>query len=157
MTRKLVSKVLLPLTVFSALAMAAVFAEAAPATLPILGKNSSEVRAAGKTKTFECMVYPDRIVITRGFDGVTTTEERNFSIAGSLTAKIDDVLATKPQTKTTGPLEMSYSFFAFHSSAPGTQDTVILSSFNGTTGEDIYNPARGATMMRDMINTICGN
>ena len=157
MTRKLVRKIILPLTVFSALAMAAVFAEAASSSLPVLAKRSSEIRAAGKVKSFECMVYPDGITITRGFDGITTTEEKIFSMSGSLAAKIDEAIATKPQTKTNSVLDFSYSFVAFHASSSGIQDTVILSSLNGTTGEDVYNPAPSATMMRDLLNTICGN
>jgi hypothetical protein len=157
MSNKLVRKVILPLTVFSALAAAAVLAEASPSTLPILAKRTTEFRSAGKSRTFECLVYPDGITITRGFDGVTTTEEKNFSMQGSLSAKIDEVIATKPEEKKNSPLGLSYSFVAFRASASGIQNTVVLSSFDGKTGDDVYNPAPGAAMMRDLANTVCGN
>lgn len=157
MSNTLVRKVILPLTIFSALAAAAVLAEASPATLPILAKRTTDIRASGKTRTYECLIFTDGITVTRGFDGVTTTEEKNFSMQGSLAGKIDEAIATKPEVKKTGPISLSYSLVAFHASTSGIQDTVVLSSFDGKTGEDIFNPSPAAAMMRDLINTVCGN
>jgi hypothetical protein len=139
------------------LAAAAVLAEASPAGLPMLAKRTSELRASGKSRSYECLIYSDGIVVTRGFEGVITTEEKTFAMQGSLSSKIDEVIATKPELKKNRPIEISYSLVAFHASSSGIQETVVLSSFDGKTGDDIFNSAPASAMLRELINTVCGN
>lgn len=155
--KAIMRKVILPLTVFSALAAAAVVAEAAPSTLPVLAKRTSSVNASGQIRSFECLIHPDGIILTRNFGGIFTNEEKAFSITGSVAAKIDEVANTAPTLKKTSPLDFSYSIVAFRASASGIQDTVVLSSFDGVTGEDVFNSAPAAFLLRDLINTACGN
>lgn len=123
----------------------------------ILEKRQVTVAPSGATRTTECLVYADGVTVKRDIVGLQTTEEKNFKLGGNVDAKIAEVVATKPQTKTVGPLEYTYSMIAFYTTAAGARESVILSSFNGTTGEDIFNPSPASNHLRDVLNTACGN
>ena len=152
-----VFKLALSSLVFSALAIVTAQASAAPAKSPILTKRSSTVSSSGKTRSMECLVYADGASITRFMDGIVLTEEKAFKLSGTYDAKIAEVAATKPQTKVVGPLEYSYEMLAHRTSATGTQEDVIISSFNGVKGEDIFNPSSGAIILKEVLNSICLN
>lgn len=138
-----------------AITLIAVNVHAAPSTLPILAKRTSSTTATGKVRSTECMIHPDGLVITRNTHGIITTETREFTIQGDVETKIDEAIATKNEEKKSTPLEYSYAFVAFKTSASGIQNTVVLSSYNGTTGEDVFNPSTGAAILRDIMNSVC--
>lgn len=124
---------------------------------PILEKRQATTSPSGAVRTVECLVYADGITIKRDIVGILTTEEKNFKLQGAVDAKIAEVVATPPRTKTSGPLEYTYSILAYHTGASGAREAVTLSSYNGVTGEDVFNPSSAATQLRDVINSVCGN
>ena len=133
----------------------ALTSQAHAASATVLEKDSSEFYASGKTRTVKCTISLDSIVITRTFEGMTTTEERSFKVSGPIDAKIDDVSATKAEEKTNKPaLDMTYSFVAFKT---GSTTPVILSSYDGTTGAEVFNPAPSSGVLREILRTNCGN
>ncbi len=143
------------MTVVSAEASAE--ASAATAKSPVLSKTQNTISPSGKTRSSECLVYADGVTINRNIDGVLTTEEKFFKLSGAVDAKIDEVVATKSQTKVVGPMEFSYEMLAHRTSTSGAREAIILSSFNGIKGEDIFNPSSGATILKEVLNSVCGN
>lgn len=134
---------------------ATTIAQAAPSSLPVLAKRFKTVSTTGKVRSTECLVHPDGVVIYRSIDGIETTEERTFRITTSLAAKIDEAAAAKAETRTTAPLEFSFSQVAFRTSSSGIQDTVVLGSLDGPTGVEVYNPSGAALVLKEVLNSMC--
>ncbi len=150
---KTVSKLALTTLFFGTLATTV----ASAATSPILSKRQTTTTASGKTRSSDCRVFSDRVTIDRFVDGVTTSEEKTFKLGGNFESKIDEVIATKPQTKTVGPLEFSYDMVAYRSTSAGASEEIILSSFDGVKGIDIFNPSSAAVVLKDVMNSVCGS
>jgi len=130
-------------------------AEAAPTSLPVMAKRFSTISTTGKVRSTECLVHTDGAVIYSSIEGIKTTEVRNFQINTSLTSRIDEAAAAKVETRTTAPLEFSFSQVAFRTSSSGIQDTVVLGSLDGPTGVEVYNPSSAALILKEVLNSIC--
>ena len=129
------------------------FAEAASS--PILVKRLTEMTGSGKTRTTECAVSVDGVVITKEFDGITSVEEKAYKITGNIDAKMDDVAATKADVKKIAPTEFSYSSIAYRTSATGSRDALILGFYDGAKGEETQNFSTGAGVLRTVLNEAC--
>ncbi len=139
---------LLSIVVFGLLANTA---EAAP----VLIKRSSEVYGSGKVRTVHCEVSIDGVIITREYDGIVSTEEKSYKLAGAIDSKMDDVAATKAETKKITPSEFSYSSTAYRTSSAGGRDALVLSLYDGVKGEDTHNLSAGAGILRAVLNDAC--
>lgn len=145
----------LPVLALLGFSAAGVVASAAPTTLPVMAKRFKTVSTTGKVRSTECLVHTDGAVIYRSIDGIQTVEERNVQITTSLAAKIDEAASAKTETRTMSPIEFSFSQVAFRTSSSGIQDTVVLGSFDGPTGVEVYNTANAAYVLKELLNSIC--
>lgn len=142
------------LTLAIGLVLTAVTSQVHAASATVLEKSSTEFFSGGKVRTIKCSIALDGLVITRVFDGLTTTEEKSFKVSGPIDAKIDDVIATKSEEKTDKPsMDMIFSFAAFKT---GSTTAVVLSSYDGTTGANVFNPSNGAGILREILQANCG-
>lgn len=144
---------LLTLTIGLAL-VTALSTQAHAASATVLERKTTEFFTGGNIRTIKCSIALDGIVITRSFGGLTTTEEKSFNLSGPIDTKIDEVVTTKSEEKTEKPsMDMTFSFTAFKS---GSTTPVVLSSYDGTTGVNVFNPSSGAGILREILQTNCG-
>lgn len=128
---------------------------AVAATSPVLVKHTVESYGSGNVRTTDCAVSVDGVVITRDFAGLTSTEEKTLKLSGDINSKIDDVVATKAEPQKVSPADFSYSMVAYKTSAGGSRDVAVLSSFDGLKGEEVYNTSVGAGVLRNVLAGIC--
>lgn len=132
-----------------------VAADAAPGTLPVLAKRINVTTPGGKTNSFECLIHPDGIVITRSLDGIMSTEEKTFRLSTDIKTRVDGIAAQVPVTSTMAPTGESYSFVAFRTSAAGIQETVDLFKYDGATGQHTEAVSMDAYVLRELMNSVC--
>ncbi len=130
-------------------------ATAAPSTLPILAKRISSKNPNGKIRSSECLVFPDGVTIDNSIDGLEFSVERSGKVSSSIIARINEAASAKTSSVQRSALATSYSFVAFRTSAAGIQESVVLSSFDGTTGVEVSNPAPAAQVLKEVVNSLC--
>lgn len=130
-------------------------AAAAPSTLPILAKRMSSKNPNGKIRSSECLVFPDGVTIENSIDGLEFSIERSGKVSSSIITRINEAASAKTSSVQRSALATSYSFVAFRTSAAGIQESVVLASFDGTTGVEVSNPAPAAQVLKEVANSLC--
>ncbi len=130
-------------------------ASAAPTTLPLLAKRLTSKNPGGKTRSSECLVYPDGVTINNSVDGLEFSIERSGSVSSSITTRINEAAAAKTASTQRTPITTSYSLVAFRASASGIQESVVISAFDGNTGIETTNPAPAAYVLKEVANSLC--
>ena len=129
-------------------------ARAETASAAMLEKTSTEMFSTGHTRVVKCSVSANAVSITRTFEGLTSTETKNFTLAGDLDSKIDDATATKATEQKSNPsVDLSFAYLAYKT---GSSTPVVLTSYDGATGVEVYNPSAGAGVLREIMLSICG-
>ncbi len=130
-------------------------ATATPSTLPILAKRISSKNPNGKTRSSECLVFPDGVTIDNSIDGLEFSVERTGKVSSSIMMRINEAASAKTSSVQRSALATSYSFVAFRTSAAGIQESIVLASFDGATGVEVSNPAPAAQVLKEVANSLC--
>lgn len=139
-------------TTFSATARAA---GTVPSTLPILAKRISSKNPNGKVRSSECLIFPDGVTIDSSVDGLEFSTERSGKVSSSIITRINESASARTSSIQRSTGATSYSFLAFRTSAAGIQESVVLASFDGTTGVEVSNPAPAAQVLKEVANSLC--
>ena len=146
----------LTVALFSVLAVSVTTtATATPSTLPILAKRISSKNPNGKIRSSECLVFPDGVTIDNSVDGLEFSVERSGKVSSSITTRINEAASAKTSSVQRSALGTSYSFVAFRTSSAGIQESIVLASFDGSTGVEVSNPAPAAQVLKEVANSLC--
>lgn len=130
-------------------------ATATPSTLPILAKRISSKNPNGKIRSSECLVFPDGVTIDNSIDGLEFSVERSGKVSSAIITRINEAASAKTSSVQRSALGTSYSFVAFRTSAAGIQESIVLASFDGSTGVEVSNPAPAAQVLKEVANSLC--
>mgnify|MGYP000911127447 FL=1 len=146
----------LTVAVFSVLTVSVTTtATATPSTLPILAKRISSKNPNGKIRSSECLVFPDGVTIDNSIDGLEFSVERSGKVSSAIITRINEAASAKTSSVQRSALGTSYSFVAFRTSAAGIQESIVLASFDGSTGVEVSNPAPAAQVLKEVANSLC--